>query len=39
MEIVLESEEPHLVQDGEVSALQPNECPQTHLRNCHSSLT
>ena len=36
---VLVFEEPHLVHDGEVPALQPNECPQTHLRNCHSSLT
>ena len=38
-EIVFEFDEPHLVHDGEVAALQPNECPQTHLRNCHSSLT
>jgi len=35
----LEFEEPHLVHEVELSILQPNECPQTHLRNCHSSLT
>lgn len=38
-ETSLEFDEPHLVHDGEVPALRPNECPQTHLRNCHSSLT
>ena len=35
----MEFEEPHLVHEVEESPLQPNECPQTHLRNSHSSLT
>lgn len=39
IEITFESEDPHLVHNDEVPPLHPNECPQTHLRNCHSALT
>ena len=39
MDMTLELVDPHLVQLHDVSALQPNEWPQTHLRNCHSTLT
>ncbi len=31
--------EPHLLQVGDLDELLPYEFPQSHLRNCHSSLT
>jgi len=37
--IILDFDDPHLVHMAEFFPLQPNEWPQTHLRNCHSLLT
>jgi len=39
IETTVDFGEPHLLQVGDLDELLPNEFPQSHLRNCHSSLT